>query len=60
MALVQSRYAIRSEFDKNRDVPVTETEHMEGLLLMIDEAEDMLRNQIVQGKLNEQTGHYRE
>jgi complex III assembly factor LYRM7 len=50
-ALVESGFAIRSEFEKNKFV--TDVEQLEGLFLMIDEAEDMLLHGIVQGKLNE-------
>lgn len=53
--MAESRLAIRAEFDKNRTV--TEPNHLEGLLVMIDEAEDMLLHGIVQGKLNE-SGNY--
>jgi len=58
-ALRQSRVAIRQEFVKNRDVDVSsQREHFEGLLGVVDEAEDMLLHGIVQGKLNDDTGHY--
>ena len=54
-ALAESRIAIRAEFEKNRVVP--DLHHLEGLLVMIDEAEDMMLHGIVQGKLNEH-GNY--
>mmetsp|Transcript_13133 Transcript_13133/g.21789 ORF Transcript_13133/g.21789 Transcript_13133/m.21789 type:complete len:128 (-) Transcript_13133:137-520(-) len=54
-ALAESRLAIRAEFDKNRIVP--DASHLEGLLVMIDEAEDMMLHGIVQGSLNER-GNY--
>lgn len=54
-AMAESRLAIRAEFDKNRTA--TDPNHLEGLLLMIDEAEDMLLHGIVQGKLND-SGNY--
>ena len=57
-ALKESRNAIRAEFDKNRFV--TDPALLEGLLVMIDEAEDMMLHGIVQGKLNQQTGNYGE
>ncbi len=46
-AMAESRIAIRAEFDKNRSV--TDPQHLEGLLVMVDEAEDMLLNGIVRG-----------
>jgi hypothetical protein len=52
-ALRESAIAIRAEFDKNRHV-TGPPEHIEGLLTMIDEAEDMLLHQIVRGELNEE------
>lgn len=50
-ALAESRVAIRAEFDKNRSV-AGPPEHIEGLLSMIDEAEDMMLHGIVRGELN--------
>ena len=49
-AMAESRIAIRAEFDKNRNV--ADPQHLEGLLTMIDEAEDMLLNGIVRGMYN--------
>eukprot|EP00957_Ditylum_brightwellii_P085782 6524956-Ditylum_brightwellii.AAC.1 len=40
-AMTESRFAIRAEFDKNKHV-TGPPEHVQGLLTMIDEAEDML------------------
>jgi hypothetical protein len=54
-ALAESRLAIRAEFDKN--LTVGDPSHLEGLLVMIDEAEDMMLHGIVQGSLNER-GNY--
>ncbi|KAI2504430.1 hypothetical protein MHU86_10019 [Fragilaria crotonensis] len=54
-ALAESKIAIRAEFEKNR--VVSDPHHLEGLLVMIDEAEDMMLHGIVQGKLNEH-GNY--
>ena len=54
-ALAESKIAIRAEFNKNR--VVSDPHHLEGLLVMIDEAEDMMLHGIVQGKLNEK-GNY--
>ena len=50
-ALTESRFAIRAEFDKNRNV-TGPPEHLEGLLSMIDDAEDMMLHGIVRGELN--------
>lgn len=50
-ALRESAVAIRAEFDKNRQIAGPH-EHIEGLLTMIDEAEDMLLHGIVRGELN--------
>ena len=58
-AMRESRVAIKSEFLKNRSAP-TAGDHFEGLLLMVDEAVDMLRHGIVRGDLNEQSGNYGE
>jgi hypothetical protein len=55
-AMRESRKAIKTEFEKNRTSPA-EGPQFEGLLSMIDEAEDMMR-QIVRGNLNAQTGNY--
>lgn len=57
-ALRESRVAIRSEFDKNRSA-ANDGPHFEGLLTMIDEAEDMLRTGFARGELNPKTGRYR-
>jgi complex III assembly factor LYRM7 len=58
VALRESRTAIRAEFIKHKAVP-TSGDQFEGLMTMVDEAEDMLRHSFLQGKLNEQTGNYR-
>ncbi|KAL3762129.1 hypothetical protein ACHAWU_001580 [Discostella pseudostelligera] len=50
-ALTQSKLAIRSEFDKHRHV-TGPPEHIESLLQMIDDAEDMLLHGIVRGEYN--------
>jgi complex III assembly factor LYRM7 len=50
-ALTESRFAIRAEFDKNRNV-TGPPEHLEGLISMIDDAEDMMLHGIVRGELN--------
>lgn len=56
-ALAESRLAIKSEFVKNKEVATT-GDHFEGLLGMVDEAEDMLRHGFVRGKLNPESGNY--
>jgi hypothetical protein len=55
-AMRESRVAIRNEFDKHRQV--TDPTHLDGLLVMIDEAEDMLLNGIVRGELNRERNTY--
>lgn len=55
-AMQESRVSIKTEFMKH---PTATGVHLEGLLTMIDEAEDMLRNHIVRGELNQETGNYR-
>jgi hypothetical protein len=52
IALVESSLSIRAEFEKYKFV--NDVTQLEGLFLMIDEAEDMMLHGIVQGKLNEQ------
>ena len=52
-ALAESTIAIRAEFDKNKHV-MGPPEHLEGLLTMIDEAEDMMMHGIVRGELNKE------
>jgi complex III assembly factor LYRM7 len=55
-AMRESRVAIRAEFDKN--LQVTEGAHLEELITMIDEAEDMLLHGVARGELNPHTGRY--
>ncbi|KAL7553369.1 hypothetical protein ACHAWF_016653 [Thalassiosira exigua] len=52
-ALRESAAALRAEFEKNR-LASGPPEHIEGLLGMIDEAEDMLLHGIVRGELNKE------
>ena len=57
-AMAHSRFAIRSEFDKNRYItPITLTT-LEPYFIMIDEAEDMLLNGFARGELNSSSGNY--
>ena len=58
-AMMESRAAIKTEFLKNRDAP-SSGEHFEGLILMVDEAVDMLLHGIVRGDLNQDSGNYGE
>ena len=57
-AMLESRIEIRKNFDMNR--AASDPAHIEGLLTMVDEAEDMLLHGIVRGELNDQTGNYGE
>lgn len=57
VALRESRTAIRQQFAQHA-AATTSGPHFEGLLQMADEAADMLLRGIVQGRLNERTGHY--
>ena len=54
----ESRVEIRKQFEMNR--AASDPAHVEGLLTMVDEAEDMLLHGIVRGELNDQTGNYGE
>ena len=56
-ALTKSRQAVRQQFKLQRNAP-TSGEQFEGLLVMVDEAEDMLLHGFVQGKLNPESQHY--
>ena len=57
-AMRESRVEIRKQFEMNR--AASDPAHIEGLLTMVDEAEDMLLHGIVRGELNDQTGNYGE
>ena len=57
-AMRESRVEIRKQFEMNR--AASDPAHIEGLLTMVDEAEDMLLHGIVRGDLNDQTGNYGE
>jgi len=57
-ALVESRFAIRSEFEKNRHLSPLSLHILEPYLIMIDEAEDMLLNGFARGTLNRSSGNY--
>ena len=56
-AMNVSRQQMRAEFEKNRNIPTSGPE-FEVLVAGIDEAADMLMNEIVRGKLNDETGRY--
>jgi hypothetical protein len=57
VALRESRAEIRKHFDHNAGAE-TAGPNFESLLEMARDAADMLRHGIVQGTLNERTGHY--
>ena len=57
-AMRESRVEIRKQFEMN--CAASDPAHIEGLLTMVDEAEDMLLHGIVRGELNDQTGNYGE
>mmetsp|Transcript_22547 Transcript_22547/g.27820 ORF Transcript_22547/g.27820 Transcript_22547/m.27820 type:complete len:137 (+) Transcript_22547:86-496(+) len=55
-AMRESRIAIRAQFDINKHV--TDVSKMEGLMVMIDETEHMLRHGILRGQLDDKSGNY--
>lgn len=55
-AMRESRVAIRAQFDANRNA--SDPAQIEGFMVMIDEAEDMLLNGIVRGELNRERNTY--
>mmetsp|Transcript_8037 Transcript_8037/g.11489 ORF Transcript_8037/g.11489 Transcript_8037/m.11489 type:complete len:130 (+) Transcript_8037:168-557(+) len=55
-AMAESRIAIKEQFQNNQHVK--DPTQIEGLLSMVDEAEDMLLHGIVRGNLNQETGNY--
>jgi hypothetical protein len=57
VALRESRSEIRSHFVQNASFRGPD-DQLESLLLMANEAADMMRHGIVQGRLNDRTGHY--
>jgi len=57
VALRESRKEIRQQFLMNAHADVS-GDLLEGYLQMADEATDMMTHGIVQGKLNQSTGHY--
>jgi hypothetical protein len=58
--MIESRFAIRSEFDKNRHLELVTPSTIQPFLTMIDEAEDMLLHGFARGKLNTDSGNYGE
>jgi len=58
LAMIESRKAIRSEFEKNRYLQPATLTTLEPYLIMIDEAVDMLQNAFARGKLNPASGNY--
>jgi complex III assembly factor LYRM7 len=57
-ALKESRFAIRSEFEKNRNISPVSLQTLDPYLIMIDEAEDMLLHGFAKGTLNKSSGNY--
>ena len=57
-AMRESRKVVRQQFLQHGTTPIVDAPHFAGLLTMVDEAVDMLRNGIVRGNLNPTTGHY--
>ena len=57
-AMTESRKVVRQQYLQNGTLPIADHQHFAGLLSMVDEAADMLRNGIVRGDLNPTTGHY--
>jgi len=57
-AMKESRVAVREQYLQHGAQPIPDLQHFEGLLGMVDEAEDMMRHGIVRGDLNQKTGHY--
>jgi hypothetical protein len=56
-AMQVSRQQMRAEFEKNKYITTAGPE-FEALVAGIDEAADMLRNEILRGNLNQETGRY--
>lgn len=56
VAMAKSRTEVRAQYLQHT-APLDD-EHFSALLGMVDEAEDMMRHSIVQGRLNQKTGHY--
>jgi hypothetical protein len=56
-AMQVSRQQMRAEFEKNKYASTAGPE-FEALVAGIDEAADMLRNEILRGNLNQETGRY--
>ena len=56
--MTKSRDAVRVEYLKHGTHNITDEPHFQSLLGMADEAADMLRHSIIQGRLNSNTGHY--
>jgi len=57
-AMKESRTAVRGQYLQHGKEPISDLQHFQGLLTMVDEAVDMLQHGIVRGDLNPQTGHY--
>ena len=56
--MMESRKAIKAEFAKNINADTNNTQHIDGLISMVDEAVDMMKHGVVRGELNATTGNY--
>ena len=57
-AMTKSRDAVRVEYLKHGTNNISDEQHFQSLIGMADEAADMLRHSMIQGRLNANTGHY--
>ena len=57
-AMTKSRDAVRVEYLRHGTTDIADETHFQSLLGMADEAADMLRHSIIQGRLNEKSGNY--
>lgn len=55
----ESRLAVREQYLQHNGRPTSiPDDEFNGLLSMVDEAVDMLKHGVVQGNLNQKSGHY--
>ena len=57
-AMTKSRDAVRVEYLRHGTTDIADETHFQSLVGMADEAADMLRHSIIQGRLNEKSGNY--
>ena len=57
-AMVESRTLAREQFQQHGVEPITDLQHFQGLLSMVEEAVDMLQHGIVRGDRNPKSGHF--